>query len=142
MSLYISHPSLVIYFFGNPTNETRTRTANRRGTTNSQTTWINHYDGPIRNTEQQSDHIFYTLFCRCTELLPSPFTSHCKRYNYAEPKPFSCIFMGQTAIFLTFRCPIVVCKITYSAPLEMLLARIIFCTLISSCFRTKCNGLL
>jgi hypothetical protein len=23
---------------------------------------MNHYDGPIRNTEQQLDHIYYTLF--------------------------------------------------------------------------------
>jgi len=27
------------------------------------------YDGPIRNTEQQSDHIDYSLFCRCTTVL-------------------------------------------------------------------------
>jgi hypothetical protein len=32
-------------------------------------TTTNHYDRPIRNTEQQSDHIYYTLLCRCTELL-------------------------------------------------------------------------
>ncbi len=37
--IYISHPSLVIYVFGNPTHETKTRTANRWGTTNSKTLW-------------------------------------------------------------------------------------------------------
>jgi hypothetical protein len=43
-----------------------------------QTTWTNHYDGPIRNTKQQLDHIYY-----------NPFASHGNVRNYAEPKPFS-----------------------------------------------------
>jgi hypothetical protein len=55
--------------------------------------WTNHYDGPIKNTEQQSDHIYYILFCTGTALVGWlvgwPFHSHGKLYNYAEPKPFS-----------------------------------------------------
>jgi len=39
------------------------------GTANNKTNWTNYYDGQIRNTEQQSDPIYYTLFCRCTTLL-------------------------------------------------------------------------
>jgi len=27
------------------------------------------YDAPIRDTENQLDHIYYTLFCKCTEML-------------------------------------------------------------------------
>jgi hypothetical protein len=51
-----SHPSLVIYFFGNPSCKTETGTANSKPP-GTQT----FYYGPIRNTGQQSDHIYYTL---------------------------------------------------------------------------------
>jgi len=74
LHIYFSHPSLVVYFVAtcNPTPQTEIGTAKRSGTTIA-----NHLDGPIRNTDQQSDHIYYTLFC--TRLL----------WNYTEPKPFS-----------------------------------------------------
>ncbi len=52
------------------------------------THWTNYYDRPIRNTEQQSDPIYYTLFRKshsCTE----PFTSSLKLYTCAEPKLLS-----------------------------------------------------
>jgi hypothetical protein len=46
--------------------------------------------GPMRNTEQQSDHIYYTLFCRCTPLLrhlPATATSAImlSRNHFREP---------------------------------------------------------
>jgi hypothetical protein len=51
------------------------------------TTWTNQYDGPIRNTEQQSGHIYYTLFLQVYSIA-GPLTSHSKLCNYAQPKPF------------------------------------------------------
>jgi hypothetical protein len=42
---------------------------------------MNHYDGPIRNTEQQLDRIYHTLM----RLL----RAHGNVRNYEEPKPFS-----------------------------------------------------
>jgi hypothetical protein len=56
--------------FCNPTHKTETGRANRWVTTNSKPPGpINHYDGPIRNTEQQLDPIYYTLLCICTVLM-------------------------------------------------------------------------
>ncbi len=52
-------------FFSNPTNKTETGTRNRWGTTNSKPPGPIDYDGLFRNTDQQSDHIYYTLFCTC-----------------------------------------------------------------------------
>jgi hypothetical protein len=59
------------YFLScNPTHEIETMTANRWGTTKSKP------PGPIAmmgqsDTEQKSDHIYYTLFCRCwTGIVP------------------------------------------------------------------------
>ncbi len=78
---------------------------------------MNYYDRPIRNTEQQQlDHIYYTLFHRCLN------SSCCGFYhshgNYAEPKPS---FLSQTDILWILIHPILLCRITYWAPLEMLL---------------------
>jgi len=85
---YFSHPSFTYVLFCNPTNKTETRTANRWETTNSkQTTWTNHYDEPIRNTEQQLDHIYYTVFLYSAAAVPR--TSHDHLRNYDEAKPFS-----------------------------------------------------
>jgi hypothetical protein len=71
----------------NPTHETETRTANRWGTTNSKPPgrivwWA------IRNTDQQSYHLYYTFFSRWNallRLLPATPTL----CNYSETKPFS-----------------------------------------------------
>jgi hypothetical protein len=54
---------------------------------------INHYDGPIRNTEQQSDHIYYTLFCKCTARATNV-------HNCVEPN--KTIFLSQTGICWVF----------------------------------------
>ncbi len=85
--------------FCNSTNKTETGTANTWGTTNSKTAWTNHYDGPIRNTEQQLDHIYYTLLCMCTPLQQRlvPATVTCP--NYVEPKLFSWVKPVQFGIF-------------------------------------------
>jgi hypothetical protein len=78
----------------------------------SKTTWTNYYDGPIRNF-----HIYDTLFCsRCTGLL------------YLLPATASCTivllqtnFLSQTDTFwLFFIQRILLCRITYWTPLEML----------------------
>jgi len=64
---YLLHSSLVIYFFSNPTHETGT--ANRCRNTNTKPLGTSQYDGPTRNTQHQSDHIYYTLFSTCTMLV-------------------------------------------------------------------------
>jgi hypothetical protein len=72
---------------------------------------------PIRNTEQQLDHIYYTLFCRCTAALLSllPATTTCgimqSQNHFPEPNRHK----------LDFLHPFSLCRITYWAPLEMLL---------------------
>jgi hypothetical protein len=72
--------------------------------------------GPIRNTEQQLDHIFYTLFCRCTPVLRlSPATATCAimlSQNY---------FPESNRHILDFVHEILPCRITFWGPLEMLL---------------------
>jgi hypothetical protein len=54
----IFHNQLVLCTLCNPTHKTETGTANRWGT--------NNYHGPITNTEQQLDHICYTLLATAT----------------------------------------------------------------------------
>jgi hypothetical protein len=54
--------------FSNPTHETGT--ANRSGNTDTKPRGVtSQYDGPTRNTEQQSGQIYYTLLCVCTMFL-------------------------------------------------------------------------
>jgi hypothetical protein len=97
--------------FCNLTNKTETGTSNKWGTTNSKP------PGPIimmnqsETPKQQLDHFNYTFFCRCTALLcrlPATAAVH----NYAEPNWHT----------LDFLHPILLCRITYRAPLEMLLS--------------------
>jgi hypothetical protein len=84
---YLSHPSLVIYFFFNLTQKTETG----RG---GGLLIANHLDQsicyrPIWNIEQQSDHIcLLHSFMQVHNVLQPLLTGHCKLYNYAEPKPF------------------------------------------------------
>jgi hypothetical protein len=71
---YFSHPSLVIYFFATPPIKLKLGLGQQIGggrlLIENQTTWTNYYDGQVRNIEQQSDHIYYTLFMHVhTELL-------------------------------------------------------------------------
>ncbi len=85
--------------FCNPTHKTETGTGKSEGSTNNKPPGvINHYDGPFRNTDQQSDRIYDTPFCRCT-MLPRLLPRHRKLCNYAEPKP---ICLSQTDIFSLF----------------------------------------
>jgi hypothetical protein len=78
--------------------------------------WTNHYYWPIKNTEQQSDYIHYTLLCRCTVLLDLlPATANCVimlSQNHCR--------VSNWHIF-TFLHPILRCKFTFWAPLETLL---------------------
>jgi len=68
----ISHPSLVIYFSATPPIKLKLGQEKvGGGTTNSKPFGlINHYDGPFKSTDRQSDRIYDTLFSRCT---PLPF---------------------------------------------------------------------
>jgi hypothetical protein len=67
---YFSHPSLIIYSFATIPLKLKLGQQNRWWTTNSKPLGpINQYDEPIRDTEKQLDHIYYTLFCMCMEML-------------------------------------------------------------------------
>jgi hypothetical protein len=72
---YFSHPNLVVYFFSNPTHKTETGTANSWETPSKS----NHLDQSLSETlSSKSDHIYYTLFCRCTMMLRiSQATANC-----------------------------------------------------------------
>jgi hypothetical protein len=78
----LSHPNLVVYIFPTPPIKLKLgqQTAGRLQI---------KPPGPMifRNTEQQSDHIYYTHFCRCTTTLRI-FTSHPELFKSKEPKPF------------------------------------------------------
>jgi hypothetical protein len=96
---YFSHPSLVFYFFPTPPIKPKLGLYVGSESTNSK---------PIRNTEQQSDHIYYTLLwlvLGCTV----PFTSLqklCKtlgQYHFLEPNRH----------ILAFLHPIFICRVTY-----------------------------
>jgi len=60
-----------------------------------QTTWTNHYDGPIRNTEQQLDHNYYTLFLQVHSAAAAACTSHGNLIQLCSAKT---IFLSQTDI--------------------------------------------
>ncbi len=98
---YFSHPSLVIYFFPTPPIKRKLGLYIGSETTNSK---------PIRNREQQSDHIYYTLLWLVLDLTV-PFSSHnklCKtlgQYHFVEPNRH----------VLAFLHPILICRITYWA---------------------------
>jgi len=76
---HYAHPAKIFFtskfsyvLFCNPTNKTETGTANRWETTNSKPHGPIIYDGPIRNTQQQLDHIYYNLFCTALLCLDPP----------------------------------------------------------------------
>jgi hypothetical protein len=85
--------------FCHPTHQTEFATANRWGVVLlyyywKQTTWTNHYDRPIRNTEQQWVrsyllHSSFLLSCRCTTAfavcLFLPATVNCTYYAMIKP---------------------------------------------------------
>ncbi len=91
-----------------------TGTANRWGATNREPPGPIIMIGQSRNTQQQLDHIHYTLLRRCTTLLrllpaTAKFAVMLSQKDSPEPNPH----------VLTFLHPM--CRITYGAPLEMLL---------------------
>jgi hypothetical protein len=54
-------------------------------TTNSKTTWTNHYDLPIRNTEPQSGLISFSEVHNYV----APFAGYCKVHKFGAEKPIS-----------------------------------------------------
>jgi hypothetical protein len=84
--------------FSNPTHETKLG-LQIGGRLLYQTTWTNHYDWPIRNRDQQPQHIYYTLLWQLLLGFAGPFTSLsklCKNagQNYfAEPNYHVLIFL-------------------------------------------------
>jgi hypothetical protein len=75
-------------------------------------------DQSERNTEQHLDPIYYTLFLQVHTALAAPFTRHGKLCNYSKPKPFCCAKLANIGVSSS---NFTVCRITYPAPLEMLL---------------------
>ncbi len=67
----------------NPIHKTERGRANRWETTNSKPQGPIINDGPIRNTEQQSDPIYYTLLFKCTQ--------HCCAFN--QPLCAQCAYL-------------------------------------------------
>ncbi len=68
--------------FSNPTHETKTGTADRGETTNTKP------PGPIRNRDQQPQHIYYTLLWQLLLGFAGPFTSLSKLCKNSGSKPF------------------------------------------------------
>jgi hypothetical protein len=104
---YFSHSSLVIYFLFQP-HSWNWGLQRRCWNTNTKPRGINRYDGPTRNTEHQSDHIYYTLFCVCTNNVAVPSTSHSKQTSTSHSKQTVelcwaiTIFLSQTVMFWLF----------------------------------------
>jgi hypothetical protein len=104
---YFSYPSLtILLFFLAPPIKTKTGTANRRETiTNSK------LHGSIRNKEHQSDPIYYTFHWAHVRFCCSAYCAKMLHQNhFAEP----------TQHVLTFLHPILICRITYWALVELL----------------------
>jgi hypothetical protein len=113
---YFSHPSLVMYSFA--TSRIKLKLGQQFG---GGLLIANHLDQLLwwanqkHISEHQLDHIYYTLFCRCTavlRLLPATATSAIMlSQNH---------FRGPNWHMLDFLHPILMCRIAYWAPLEML----------------------
>jgi len=63
---HFSHPSLVMYSFATPPIKLKLGQQIGGGTTNSKPPGRIIMMGQSKNTEQQLDHVYYTLFCRFT----------------------------------------------------------------------------
>jgi hypothetical protein len=70
---YFLHPSLVLYFFGNPTHKTETWTANRWGTTNSKPPGQIIMIGQSEMLMSNQITLFYGV-----NIVAAPFASHGK----------------------------------------------------------------
>ncbi len=91
--------------FCNPTHKTETGTANRWGTTSST---------PANRNTEQVGHIYYSfLQVQSTAAL---FTRHSNASNYVSQNHFT----EPNRHTLDFLHRILLCRITYRAPLEML----------------------
>ncbi len=107
--------------FCNPTHKTQTGTANGWGTTNSKPPGPIIYAAPMRNTELQLDHIYYTTFLGA---------KHCALH---QPRATCTIMLRQNHFpepnrhVLDFLHLISLCRVTYRALLEMLLELFLRC---------------
>jgi hypothetical protein len=107
--------------FCNPTHKTQTGTANGWGTTNSKPPGPIIYAAPMRNTELQLDHIYYTTFLGA---------KHCALH---QPRATCTIMLRQNHFpepnrhVLDFLHLISLCRVTYRALLEMLLQLFLRC---------------
>jgi hypothetical protein len=84
---------------------------NRWGTTNSKPQGPIINDGPIRNTEQQSDPIYYTLLCKCTQhccAFNQPLCAQCayiymlSQNQFSEPKPTTYVGLSFIQLYLAW----------------------------------------
>ncbi len=111
---YFSRPSLVIYFFATPPIKVKLGQQIGEGLLIA-----NHLDQSLRRADQKhwAEVWSYLLdsFLQMDTCAAS-FTSHCNVCNYAEPKPIS----WAKPYILAFLYLILLCRITYWAPLEML----------------------
>jgi hypothetical protein len=97
---YFSHPSLVIYFFCNPTHDTQTEIANRWKTTNSKTSGRIIMIGQSK-TETRSRIIFITLFSSLASAqfywhCISPASANCRTYATNSKTSGRIIMIGQS----------------------------------------------
>jgi len=105
---YVSHPSLVIYSFLNPTHKSETGTVNRCGITIA-----NHRHQSIWWANQKHwaavrSYLLHSFLQ--VHNVAAPFTSHRKLCNYGGAKT---IFHEPNHHVLTFRHPILSCRIVY-----------------------------
>jgi hypothetical protein len=101
----------------NPTNKTETGTAKRwKRTTNSKPPGPIIMMGHSETVSSKLDHIHYTLFCRFRALLrPQPSMATCAIMLSQNH------FSESNRHMFDFVHPILLCRITYRAPLERVL---------------------
>jgi hypothetical protein len=120
---YFSHPTVVIYFFFNPTHKTKMRTANRSETTNSKPPRRIIMIVPIRNSkEQQLDHIYYSsspglvrfavAFMSLSSELYKLRQDWCQTPVQVTTRLVSNPFAEPNRYVLTFLRPILICRST------------------------------
>jgi hypothetical protein len=117
LKTYISHPSLVIYFFATPSIKLKLGQQIGEGLLIANHMGQSLWSANQKHWPHKLDHIYYSLFCRCTALLRlSPVTPNCaimlSPIQFPEPN----------RRISTFFHRILLCRITYWAPLEILLS--------------------
>ncbi len=93
--IFLTSKCSYIYFFLTPPIKTKTGIANRWETTNSKTTWTNHYDWP----NHAAGAVFITFFSVQVLIFAVPLTSLSKLWKISGHKT---ILLRQTGIFSLF----------------------------------------